>query len=61
VETVASIQVPDDSKLTITMTMSVAEWAQMRDDVNSLLTKSIPLAEMAMQLNALIEKAQARI
>ncbi len=60
-ETVASIQVPDDSKLTITMTMSVAEWAQMRDDVNSLLTKSIPLAEMAMQLNALIEKAQARI
>ncbi len=60
-ETTASIQVPDDSKLTITMTMSVAEWAQMRDDVNSLLTKSIPLAEMAMQLNALIEKAQARI
>jgi hypothetical protein len=60
-ETTASIQVPDDSELTITMTMSVAEWAQMRDDVNSLLTKSIPLAEMAMQLNALIEKAQARI
>ena len=60
-ETVASIQVPDDSKLTITMTMSVAEWAAMRDDIGSLLNKSIPLAEMSMQLNALIEKAQARI
>lgn len=60
-ETVASIQVPDDSKLTITMTMSVAEWAQMRDDINSLLTQSVPLAQMSMQLNALIEKAQARI
>lgn len=60
-ETVASIEVPGDSKLTITMTMSVAEWAQMRDDIGSLLTKSIPLAEMSMQLNALIDKAQARI
>lgn len=60
-ETIASIQVPNDSKLTITMTMSVAEWCAMRDDINSLLTQSIPLAEMSMQLNALIEKAQARI
>ena len=57
-ETTANIQIPTDSKLSITFTMTVAEWAQMRDDLDSLTFKSVPLATMQLQLDALVQKAQ---
>lgn len=60
-QTVASLELPTDSTLTVTMTMTVDEWSKMRDDIQSLLTVSIPLAEMALQLDGIIQKAQARL
>jgi len=54
VQAVASIQVPDESQLTITMTMSIADWSLMRDDIQGLLQQSVPLAQMALQLNSSI-------
>ncbi len=60
-QTVASLELPDESTLTVTITMTVLEWAKMRDDIQSLLTVSIPLAEMVLQLDGIIQKAQARL
>jgi hypothetical protein len=61
VQAVASIQVPDESQLTITMTMSIADWSLMRDDIQGLLQQSVPLAQMALQLNSIIERARAQV
>ena len=61
VQAIASIQVPDESQLTVTMTMSIADWSQMRDDIQGLLQQSVPLAQMALQLNTIIERARAQV
>jgi hypothetical protein len=61
VQAVASIQVPDESQLTVTMTMSIADWSLMRDDIQGLLQQSVPLAQMALQLNSIIERARAQV
>jgi len=60
VQAVASIQVPDASQLTITMTMTIADWSAMRDDIAGLLQQSVPLAQMALQLNTIIDRARAQ-
>lgn len=61
VQAVASIQVPDASQLTVTMTMTLAEWTQMRDDIQGLLTQSVPLAQMALQLDTVVQRAKANL
>lgn len=61
VQAVASIQVPDESQLSVTMTMTIADWVQMRDDIQGLLQKSVPLAQMALQLDGIIARAKAQL
>lgn len=61
VQAVASIQVPDASQLTVAMTMTIAEWTQMRDDIQGLLQQSVPLAQMALQLDTIIQRARANL
>lgn len=61
VQAVASIQVPDESQLSVTMTMTIADWAAMRDDIQGLLQKSVPLAQMALQLDGIIARAKAQL
>lgn len=61
VQAVASITVPDESQLSVTLQMSIAEWTAMRDDIQGLLVKSVPLAQMALQLDGIIQKARAQI
>lgn len=61
VQAVASITVPDTSQLSVTLQMTIAEWTAMRDDIQGLLVKSVPLAQMALQLDAIIQKARAQI
>lgn len=61
VQAVASITVPDTSQLSVTLQMTIAEWAQMRDDINGLLVKSVPLAQMALHLDGIIAKAKAQL
>lgn len=61
VQAVATISVPDDSQLSVTMTMTIADWTQMRDDINGLLQKSVPLAQMALQLDGIIARAKAQL
>lgn len=61
VQAVASIQVPDASQLTVTMTMTIADWTQMRDDIQGLLQQSVPLAQMALQLDTIIQRAKANL
>jgi len=60
-QTVASLELPTDSTLTVTMTMTVAEWKSMRDDIASLLSTSIPLAEMKLQLDSILDRAQGKV
>jgi hypothetical protein len=43
------------------MTMSIADWSLMRDDIQGLLQQSVPLAQMALQLNSIIERARAQV
>lgn len=59
--TTAQIQVSPDSPLVVTMSLTVAEWAAVRDDLQSLLTTSVPIADLAMQLDAIVKKAQAQL
>ena len=61
VQAVANIQIPDGAELSVTMTMTIADWTQMRDDIQGLLQKSVPLAQMALQLDGIIAKARAQI
>lgn len=61
VQAVASITVPDESQLSVTLQMTIAEWASMRDDIQGLLVKSVPLAQMALQLDGIIAKAKAQL
>lgn len=61
VQAVASITVPDTSQLSVTLQMTIAEWTQMRDDIQGLLSKSVPLAQMALQLDNIILRAKAQI
>lgn len=61
VQAVASITVPDTSQLSVTLQMTIAEWASMRDDIQGLLVKSVPLAQMALQLDGIIAKAKAQL
>lgn len=61
VQAIASITVPDESQLSVTLQMSIAEWTAMRDDIQGLLVKSVPLAQMALQLDGIIQKARAQI
>lgn len=61
VQAVASIQVPDESQLSVTMTMTIADWTAMRDDIQGLLQKSVPLAQMALQLDGIIARAKAQL
>lgn len=61
VQAVASIQVPDESQLSVTMTMTIADWTAMRDDIQGLLQKSVPLAQMALQLDGIIQRAKAQL
>jgi hypothetical protein len=61
VQATATITVPDTSELSITMVMSIADWTAMRDDIQGLLVKSVPLAQMALQLDGIIQKARAQI
>lgn len=61
VQAVASIQVPDESQVSVTLTMSIAEWTAMRDDIQGLLQKSVPLAQMALQLDGIIQRARAQL
>lgn len=61
VQAVASIQVPDESQVSVTLTMSIAEWTAMRDDIQGLLSKSVPLAQMALQLDNIILRAKAQL
>ncbi len=61
VQAVASIQVPDESQVSVTLTMSIAEWTAMRDDIQGLLQKSVPLAQMALQLDGIIARARAQL
>lgn len=59
--TTAQIQVSPDSPLVVTMSLTVAEWKSMRDDLQSVVTSSVPIAELAMQIDAIVKKAQAQI
>ena len=61
VQAVASLTVPDESQLSVTLQMSIAEWTQMRDDIQGLLQKSVPLAQMALQLDGIIARARAQL
>ena len=61
VQAVASITVPDTSQLSVTLQMTIAEWTQMRDDIQGLLVRSVPLAQMALQLDGIIAKAKAQL
>lgn len=61
VQAVASITVPDTSQLSVTLQMTIAEWTAMRDDIQGLLVKSVPLAQMALQLDGIIAKAKAQL
>lgn len=61
VQAVASITVPDTSQLSVTLQMTIAEWTAMRDDIQGLLVKSVPLAHMALQLDGIIAKAKAQL
>ena len=61
VQATASIQVPDASQLSVTMTMTIAEWQQMKDDISGLLQQSVPLAQMALQLDNIIQKTRAQL
>ena len=61
VQVVATIQIPGESQLSATITMTIADWTQMRDDINGLITKSVPLAQLALQLDTIIQRARAQI
>ena len=61
VQAVASLTVPDESQLSVTLQMTIAEWTQMRDDINGLLVRSVPLAQMALQLDGIIARARAQL
>lgn len=52
----SSITVPEGAVLTATLSISVGEWRQIRDDLKSIQIPSAALSELALSLDQLIAK-----
>lgn len=61
VTTQATLNIPGDSQITVTLTMTLDDWTVMRDDIAVIQSKSVPLASLQMQIDAIVSKARAQI
>lgn len=61
ISTSANMTIPTDAQVDVALSATIAELVQIRDDLRFLAQPSMSGAEFALQLDAIIQKAQARI